>query len=81
MTQGVHDVPFAFVVEFKRLNEQLDMKANRIEITTTSGNRFWVKALTEEWEDAIRFIAENSDKPQFLMKHTIELMGAVNRPH
>ncbi|UQD96065.1 hypothetical protein [Bradyrhizobium japonicum] len=80
MTQGVHEEPVSYVVEFRRLIEANDLNKHRIEIFMTDGNRHWIKMISEEWEDAIRIIAENDTRPQYLMKHTIQSMGLVLRP-
>ncbi|MHC2536945.1 hypothetical protein [Bradyrhizobium diazoefficiens] len=80
MTQGEHQHPVSFMAEFRQLAHENDLNKHRIEIYMTDGNRHWVKMISEEWEDAIRIIAENDIKPQYLMKHTIQSMALVLRP-
>jgi hypothetical protein len=72
--QGQHDTPISLLSEYRQLQLTNDMGDWRVEIQLTSGVGIWVKALTEEWEDAVRIIREQSDKPEFLMKHTIQGM-------
>lgn len=80
MTQGVHDTAFNFITEFRQTMHELEDSKWRVEIYMTDGNRYWVKAIIEEWEDAIRIVPENGDKPLYLMKHTIQSMTPVRRP-
>ncbi|WLB24926.1 hypothetical protein QIH85_23895 [Bradyrhizobium japonicum] len=80
MMQGVHQEPVSYIAEFRQLAHENDLNKHRIEIYLTDGNRHWVKLISEEWEDAIRIVAENDTKPVILMKHTIQSMGLVLRP-
>lgn len=77
-----HYEPLSYTAEFRQLLHEHDMRKFRVEIYMTDGNRYWPKAITQEWEDAIRIIPENDNdnKPVFVMKHTIQSMSVMLRP-
>jgi hypothetical protein len=77
MTQGLHGRPVSLVTEFKQLLDE--NPKHHVEICLTSSQRYWVKAITEEWEDAIRIITEMDGVPVYLMKHTIQTMMPTKR--
>jgi hypothetical protein len=77
MTQGVYEQPMCFVTEFMQLADE--NPKHHVEICLTNSQRYWVKAITEEWEDAIRIITEMDGVPVYLMKHTIQTMMPTKR--
>lgn len=67
--QGFYEQPLCYIAEVQQM--QHTFPKARIEMLLRTGKRYTVKAITQEWSDAVRVITEPADLPVLVRKFAI----------